>query len=79
MRVDKEPVMKNSGNNVSTGGIGFFGMLTILFIGLKLAGFIDWSWVWVLAPIWIPLVLLVVILLVLLIIDKVSEYRFWHR
>lgn len=30
------------------------GMLTILFIGLKLAGYIDWSWWWVVAPLWIP-------------------------
>lgn len=33
-------------------GISFLGALTILFIGLKLTGFIDWSWLWVLAPIW---------------------------
>jgi hypothetical protein len=38
----------------SSSGIGFFGMLTVLFIGLKLTGHIDWSWVWVLAPTWIP-------------------------
>lgn len=39
----------------SSSGAGFFGMLTILFIGLKLAGFIQWSWWWVLSPIWIPI------------------------
>lgn len=33
--------------------IGFTGLLTLLFIGLKLAGFIGWSWLWVLAPSWI--------------------------
>jgi len=33
-------------------GIGFCGMLTILFIGLKLTHHIDWSWLWVLAPLW---------------------------
>ena len=38
----------------ANGGIGFFGLLAILFIGLKLAGVITWSWWWVLAPIWIP-------------------------
>lgn len=38
----------------SSGGIGFLGMLAILFIGLKLTGHIDWSWLWVLSPIWIP-------------------------
>lgn len=36
------------------GGIGFFGLLAVLFIGLKLTGFISWSWWWVLAPIWAP-------------------------
>jgi hypothetical protein len=35
-------------------GIGFIGLLTILFIGLKLTGFIKWSWWWVLSPLWIP-------------------------
>ena len=35
-----------------SGGIGFLGLLTILFIGLKLTGHINWSWWWVLAPIW---------------------------
>ncbi len=45
--------------------IGFFGLLTILFVGLKLAGFIDWSWVWVLAPFWISILLAVFALLLL--------------
>ena len=34
-------------------GVGFCGLLTILFIALKLLGKITWSWVWVLSPIWI--------------------------
>jgi len=29
-----------------------FTLLTVLFVGLKLASVIDWSWVWVLAPLW---------------------------
>jgi len=37
----------------SSGGIGFSGLLTILFIGLKLGGVISWSWLWVLSPLWI--------------------------
>ena len=32
--------------------IGFFGLLAIVFVTLKLIGVIDWSWVWVLAPLW---------------------------
>lgn len=43
------------------GGIGFFGLLTILFIGLKLGNVIDWSWWWVLSPLWVPITALVVI------------------
>lgn len=40
-------------------------LLTVLFIGLKLTNYINWSWWWVLAPIWIPtsLVLLIIIIL----------------
>ena len=34
----------------SSGGISFLGLLTILFIGLKLGYVIDWSWWWVLSP-----------------------------
>lgn len=43
-------------------GIGFTGLLTLIFITLKLCGVISWSWVWVLAPLWIgwALVLLIV-------------------
>lgn len=41
-----------SNSSSSSSGIGFAGMLTILFIGLKLTHNIDWSWWWVLAPLW---------------------------
>ena len=40
-------------NNNSSGGIGFVGVLTVVFIVLKLCGVIEWSWWWVLAPAWI--------------------------
>ena len=33
-------------------------LLLVLFVGLKLAGVISWSWWWVLSPIWMPLFLL---------------------
>lgn len=46
--------MSNSDKSVSTGsGISFIGLLTILFIGLKLTHNINWSWLWVLSPLWI--------------------------
>lgn len=46
------------------GGIGFTGLLAIVFIVLKLTKVISWSWWWVLCPIWIPTALVVVLLLV---------------
>lgn len=42
----------------SSGGIGFCGLLAIVFITLKLCGTINWSWWWVLGPLWIPLAVL---------------------
>ncbi|HUH31581.1 MAG TPA: hypothetical protein VLZ55_09510 [Rhodanobacter sp.] len=51
----------------SSGGIGFAGLLAVLFIGLKLTGAITWSWWWVLSPLWIgwAIVLLVVAVVLL--------------
>jgi hypothetical protein len=40
--------------------VGFLDLLLLLFIGLKLAGVISWSWWWVFAPVWIPLVILAI-------------------
>ena len=48
-------------------GIGFFGLLAIVFITLKLTGYIAWSWWWVLAPLWIPFAIVLAVLMVLFI------------
>lgn len=48
-------------------GIGFVGFLTILFIALKLTGYIDWSWIWVLSPVWLSIVLEAVLFIIFLI------------
>ena len=56
------------GDNYSAGGLGFTGALTLLFIALKLLGKIDWSWWWVLSPIWISLGVALVIGLIALIV-----------
>lgn len=47
-----------SDSSSSSSGIGFVSLLAVLFIGLKLTNYIDWSWFWILAPIWIPLTIL---------------------
>ena len=49
----------------SSSGIGFVGLLTILFIGLKLTGHVNWSWLWVLSPIWISIVFIIALIVVL--------------
>jgi len=46
-------------SSASTGGIGFCGLLAVLFIGLKLTGYIDWAWVWVVSPLWVGLAAIV--------------------
>jgi len=51
--------MSNSSDGAAGGGIGFLGLLTIVFIVLKLMGYIAWSWWWVLSPLWIPWALII--------------------
>lgn len=60
-------------STASNGGISFLGMLTILFIGLKLGKVIAWSWLWVLSPIWIPIVLILAALIVILIVAGIVK------
>ena len=61
--------MPTSNKTTSSNGIGFFGLLTIVFIVLKLTHTIDWSWWWVLAPIWIPFLIAAICLLIFVIIQ----------
>ena len=58
---------KETNNAVNTNGIGFCGLLAIVFITLKLIGIINWSWFWVLSPIWIPFAIWLVIIVVILV------------
>lgn len=67
--------MSSSTSNSSSGGIGFVGLLTIVFITLKLTGYIAWSWWWVLSPLWISALVIVAILLVAAIVAVVSIKR----
>ena len=53
----------NATTNVKSGGIGFWGLLQVMLIGLKLTGYISWPWVWVLAPAIAVAVIVVVLLL----------------
>lgn len=65
-------------NSKNTGGVGFLGLLTLLFIGLKLTGYITWSWLWVLAPLWIPISIFLLILsvgILILGLNKIVKYE----
>lgn len=69
----------NKSVSVNIGG-GFTGMLTLIFITLKLLGVIDWSWIWVLSPLWIGfalvIILIVIILIILFIKGKIESKRY---
>jgi hypothetical protein len=54
--------MGSSSSSSSSSGIGFAGLLTIAFIVLKLTDVIDWSWWWVLSPLWIGAAIVIGIL-----------------
>lgn len=56
-------------------GPGFLGLLTIVFIVLKLIGEISWGWVWVLSPIWIPITVLLVSLGIIVVISTLRNGR----
>lgn len=60
--------MSENKNSGSSRGIGFLGLLTIVFITLKLTGYINWSWWFVLSPILtLPAILLIIVLLVFIV------------
>jgi hypothetical protein len=65
--------MSDKGSSTSSGGIGFSGVLTIVFIVLKLTHVIDWSWWWVLSPIWIGTCLVIVLLLIYIVVSILAE------
>ena len=65
-----------SNETVKSSGIGFFvGLLTVLFIALKLTNVIGWSWWWVLSPIWIEIAILIIIVVVSFIWAAIRTYK----
>lgn len=57
-------------NNNSSGGVGFFGLMFLIFMTLKLIGVINWSWWWVTSPLWIGFVLIVLLIFIIELIKK---------
>lgn len=64
---------KSSSSSFS--GIGFCGLLTILFIALKLTNYITWSWLWVLSPLWISFIVGSIVLVIFFMFYSVNQTR----
>lgn len=64
---DERKTMSQSSSS-SNGGIGFVGLLTIVFITLKLCGVIHWSWWWVWSPMLIAICVVTVLLTIYLVV-----------
>lgn len=60
-------------NGAANTGVGFLGFLALIFIVLKLLDRIDWSWIWVLSPIWVPFILFLIIGSLILIVIFIKE------
>ena len=58
---------------VKSGGMGFISILTLIFIVLKLTNNIDWSWLWVLSPLWISTILFIIILAIIMIGGRLKK------
>lgn len=67
----KQTIMLSNSN--ASGGIGFGGLLTIVFIILKLTDHIDWSWWWVLSPLWIPIAFIIIVLLIVVLFKTITS------
>ena len=61
------------------GGVGFYSLLALLFIALKLLHQVEWSWWWVLSPLWIPSALFFVGFLIYLTVVLFKERSSTHH
>lgn len=61
--------MSNNKSGATSGGIGFTGVLTVVFIVLKLIGVINWSWWWVLSPAWIGIALAIIFFVISIVLQ----------
>ena len=52
--------MKLKDSKARSGGVSFTGLLTVAFVVLKLCHVIEWSWWWVLSPVWITAAIIIV-------------------
>ena len=63
----------SSNRNSSSSGIGICGVLTIVFVVLKLVGVINWSWLYVLCPLWIDILFAIIVLVIFAIVNRKTK------
>lgn len=63
---------ENENKNVYN-GIGFFGLLQVVFIALKVAKVIDWSWWLVFIPAWIDIGIFLIIVIIAIILTIIVK------
>jgi len=56
-------------NETTSGGLGLTTILFLIFLTLKLANFINWSWWWVTSPLWIPIAIVIGIYIIALLTE----------
>lgn len=62
------------------GGIGLLDLVFVVFLALKLAKIIDWSWWWVTAPLWGQFALAIVAsIIILIIVGIIKIYKYFRR
>ena len=66
--------MKSTSSS-SSGGIGVFSLLGVLFVGLKLANIITWSWWWVMLPFWGSALLAIIAIIAIIAIAIITQCR----
>jgi len=57
---------------IALGMTSSYSLATILLVALRLAGIIEWSWLWVFAPLWLPLAILALTFGVLALRERVE-------
>ncbi len=71
----RDTVRRHLKSRRGRGGPGFLSLLALLFIGLKLTGHIEWSWVWVLSPLWFKVVFALVMVVAAVAIHKKTGWK----
>lgn len=56
-----------------TGGIGFSGALTLLFIWARLAGHVDWPWWLLVSPLWAPVAAVLAVEILIAVVVFIAE------